>query len=190
MDLQLKDDAQAQQYSVVLKDKAGNVAAATGELTVSVSDSTVVTATLSADGSTVAIAPGKIGSAVVTVSDAADELSASINVTVTAGTPASIELDPVAADTSTASSTDASTTAASTSTDATSTASTADTASSTDATTAPAAGTDSSADATDASSADASTATDASTDSAASTSDATTDAAAAADETAADATAQ
>jgi hypothetical protein len=122
MDLTLKDDA-SKTFAVVLKDKLGVVAQASGALSVASSDESIVTATLSSDGQSVDVAAagaGKLGTATVTVSDEADSVSAVVNVTVVAGSPASIELtEAVAASTSTATATDS--TAADASGDATAT---------------------------------------------------------------------
>jgi hypothetical protein len=161
MDLTLKDDA-TKTFSVELKDKFGAVAQASGPLTVVSSDETIVLGTLSADGQSVTVAPagaGKLGAATVTVSDEADSLSAVVNVTVVAGSPASIELTDTTASTeasSTASTETASTATADSSAAASSTAtdtastdaasSTSDAAASTDASAAPAADAASSAD--------------------------------------------
>lgn len=94
MDLTLKDDV-TENFSVVLKDKFGAVTTAAQPVVVTSSDETVAVGTLSADGSTLSVATagaGKLGTAIVTVTDAADSITAQVNVTVVAGAPASIEL--------------------------------------------------------------------------------------------------
>lgn len=104
MDLTLKDDA-SHAFTVVLKDKFGEVATAMGPLTVTSSDETVAVGTLSADQSLLTVAPagaGKLGAAVITVADQSDNLSAVVNVTIVAGSPASIELTETPAPTAAA----------------------------------------------------------------------------------------
>lgn len=101
MDLTLKDDA-SKTFAVVLKDKFGAVAQASGALSVASADESIAVATLSSDGQSLSVAAagaGKLGTATVTVSDEADNVSAVVNVTVVAGSPASIELTEVAAST-------------------------------------------------------------------------------------------
>lgn len=100
MDLILKDDTPVT-FDVVAKDKFGVPTKPVGPLTVTSSDETIAKATLSADESQVVVeaaGAGKLGSAVITVADAAaNGISSTLNVTVVAGSPASIELDEVAA---------------------------------------------------------------------------------------------
>jgi hypothetical protein len=97
MDLILKDDATAA-FTIVVKDKFGAITAPSAPLTVSTTDSTVAVGTLSADGLTLDVSTpgaGKVGTAVVTVVDEADNISATLNVTVVPGVPVTIDLELV-----------------------------------------------------------------------------------------------
>ncbi|WP_175787551.1 hypothetical protein [Burkholderia anthina] len=97
MNLTLKDDA-SQAFKVALTDKFGDATVATGGLTVTSSDESIVTASLSADGSILTIdaaGAGKLGTATVQVASSADNLAAQVDVTVVSGDVAQIVLTPI-----------------------------------------------------------------------------------------------
>jgi hypothetical protein len=97
MDLILKDDATSA-FSIIVKDKFGAITVPSVPLTVASSDGTVAVGTLSADGLTLDVSTpgaGKVGTAIVSVTDEAENITASVNVTVVPGVPVTITLEPV-----------------------------------------------------------------------------------------------
>jgi hypothetical protein len=88
--------ATTQKYDIVLKDAAGDIVTSNNPITAVSSDDTVATVTVDPSFTFLHVsATGKVGSAVVTVSDTADNISTTLNVNC-AGVPASITLNPVA----------------------------------------------------------------------------------------------
>lgn len=87
--------ATTQKYDIVLKDAAGDIVTSNNPITGTSSDDTIATVVVDPSFTFLQVnTTGKVGSAIITALDAADNISTTLNVICT-GVPASITLNPV-----------------------------------------------------------------------------------------------